>query len=179
MHPRTAELTGFLADCHATFAAAVNGVAPGHREQRPEDGRWSIAEIVDHVAVVDRRLERLLAAAIAAAGPDGPGPESDSGAVIPAFDTRRLTDRTRRVTSTEASRPRPDVSDADAMAAWRTATDAFDRFVAGTNGLALGTLHLPHPVFGRLDGYQWIIFAGAHELRHAEQVREVDAALRG
>ena len=36
-----------------------------------------------------------------------------------------------------------------------------------------------HHVFGELDLYQWVLFAGFHERRHTEQLREVAAALRG
>ena len=36
----------------------------------------------------------------------------------------------------------------------------------------------PHPVFGALDMYQWLLFVGAHEGRHADQIREIGEALR-
>jgi hypothetical protein len=36
---------------------------------------------------------------------------------------------------------------------------------------------LPHPALGVLDGYQWLAFVGTHELRHANQIREIGEAL--
>lgn len=43
------------------------------------------------------------------------------------------------------------------------------------DGLAFsGVLH-PHPIFGMLDLYEWVHFIGAHDRRHAEQVRELAA----
>jgi hypothetical protein len=36
----------------------------------------------------------------------------------------------------------------------------------------------PHPRFGPLTGYQWIAFSGAHEARHAAQIREIAEQLR-
>jgi hypothetical protein len=45
------------------------------------------------------------------------------------------------------------------------------------DGLALGTVYHPHPQFGPLSLYQWIAFVGAHEGRHAAQIRETGEAL--
>ena len=32
-----------------------------------------------------------------------------------------------------------------------------------------------HPVFGPLDGYQWLLLLSAHSARHTEQIEEVKA----
>jgi hypothetical protein len=36
---------------------------------------------------------------------------------------------------------------------------------------------VPHPALGDQNLYQWIAFVGAHESRHAAQIREIAAAL--
>ena len=41
------------------------------------------------------------------------------------------------------------------------------------NGLAIGQIELPHPRFGLLNAYQWVLFLGAHERRHTAQIREI------
>ncbi len=41
------------------------------------------------------------------------------------------------------------------------------------DGLALGNFSYPHPMFGPLDLYQWLVFVGLHESRHACQIREL------
>jgi hypothetical protein len=43
--------------------------------------------------------------------------------------------------------------------------------VAG-DGLELGAVTHPHPRFGVFSIYDWMAFLGAHEVRHAEQMRE-------
>ncbi len=45
------------------------------------------------------------------------------------------------------------------------------------DGLAIGTLSLPHPLFGPLTAYHWLAFVGAHEARHAAQIREIALVL--
>ena len=39
------------------------------------------------------------------------------------------------------------------------------------SGLALGAVSHPHPLFGPLNGYQWILVIAMHERRHAAQIR--------
>ena len=41
------------------------------------------------------------------------------------------------------------------------------------DGLAIGEVTAPHPFLGSLNLYQWLIFLGAHEARHAAQIREI------
>ncbi len=36
---------------------------------------------------------------------------------------------------------------------------------------------MPHRIFGEMNFYQWIVFAGSHEARHAAQVAEIGATL--
>ena len=38
------------------------------------------------------------------------------------------------------------------------------------SGLALGTVSYPHPLFGPLNGYQWILVISMHERRHVAQI---------
>jgi hypothetical protein len=39
----------------------------------------------------------------------------------------------------------------------------------------LSQLHAPHPAFGRLNMYQWILFIGPLELRHLHQIEREPA----
>ena len=45
------------------------------------------------------------------------------------------------------------------------------------DGVALGGITFPHPLFGPLSLYQWFGFIAAHGARHAAQIREAAASL--
>jgi hypothetical protein len=45
------------------------------------------------------------------------------------------------------------------------------------DGLALGEISYAHPLLGRLTIYQWLLFLGQHEARHADQIREIAGRL--
>ena len=172
MHPRTAELLAYLDEADAALRAAYDAVPAERRAERPTPDRWSPAEVVHHLAIVERRVAQRIAALVeeARALPA----ETDASPVLPTLTARRLVDRTRRIVAGEASQPR----DTEAGRAWADLDEtrrALKEIVAGADGLALGQVHAPHPALGDISGYEWIAFVGAHEARHAAQIRE-DAA---
>ena len=73
--------------------------------------------------------------------------------------------------------PRGDLSAAEGLAALETSRRELLSAVAEGDGLALGTVTYPHPLLGDLNLYQWILFVGQHEARHAGQIREIAAHL--
>jgi hypothetical protein len=174
-HPRIQELLDHLTASRADLRAAVETVAPEMRERRPAPDRWSVAEILEHLSIVEARVADRLTATLAAARIGGLGPELETTPVMPTVDMRKLLDRANTRAAPEALHPHG--------MAWAAAWEALDRsrerfceVVQSGDGLALGTLTMPHPALGELTLYQWIGTVGGHEARHAAQIREIGAA---
>jgi hypothetical protein len=169
MHPRIAELIEYVDTQTAALRAAYDAVPPDRRGTRPAAGRWSAAEVVNHLAIVERRLTQRLSSLIeqARALPV----ETETTSVLATGLAVRAVDRTRRFVTSEASEPR----DADPTRVWDDFAAAHRdlmNVVATGDGLALGGVSAPHPALGELSAYDWIAFVGAHAARHAEQIRE-------
>jgi hypothetical protein len=175
VHPRTEELLAYLDDCAAEFDAAWNAVAPADRARKPGADAWSPAQIVEHVGTLERLVAGLLGKRVAEARQAGLPAETDTGSVLDSVNRARIVDRARKVVAGEAVRPAVDTDPARAVTAWREGHSALLALVRTADGLALGTLSHPHPALGVINFYQWIVFSGAHELRHAEQLREAAA----
>jgi hypothetical protein len=176
MHPRTTELLDHLDAWRAELRGAVEAVPPALRERRPTPESWTVAEVVEHLAVVQEGIAGLVAHLIAKHRAALP-PEEGTAPVVPTLDVRRVLDRRRRIEARENVRPSGTL---DAAAAWERlerGTPALRDAVRAGDGLAIGALAANHPALGRLDLYQWIVFVGAHEGRHAAQIREIGAAL--
>jgi hypothetical protein len=168
MHARLTELLAYVHAQTNDLRKAYDAVPPERRTVRPEPDRWSPAEIVHHLVIVDRRINQRLKGLIeeARALP----PESD-GASILSDVAQRVSVRDRRFKTSEASEPR----DTDPERIWGDLADArreLEEVVASADGLALGKVFAPHPALGSLCGYDWLAFVGAHAARHAEQIRE-------
>lgn len=177
MQPRIQEVLTYLDTQRAALERAVAAVPPPLRDRRPAADRWSVAEVLEHLALVEARIAQVIDDRLTAARRDGLGPERENTPVVPTLDVAGLLDRSRRITAQEASQPRGNLSaDAawDALAKRRSATRAM---VVAADGLALGDVKSSHPRIGDLDLYQWLVFLGGHEARHTAQIREIAGTL--
>lgn len=170
--PRVDELIAQLSASRKILYDAVNSVRPELRGMRPGEDRWSVAEILEHLIRVETAIAGLVRAAAAS---EDPVPEEEFNSV----GREVVLDRSTKVQSTEGSRPTGTLGWTEALAGLASSRRAMEGAVrlAGVAGLA--RMRAPHPLFGVLDGEGWVSFVGSHEERHAEQVREVGAALAG
>ena len=180
MHPRTEELLRHLDANRVVLRAAVAAVPSPLRETRPAPDRWSVAEVLEHLARVEEQLTRLLTAKLSeahAAGTLGPEPSTDP--VVDARAHRIVLDRRTLVTASDRVLPRGELDSTAALAKLETARDRLRELLIAHDGLAIATVSHPHPVLGPIDGYQWFAFVGSHEARHAAQIQEAGAVLSG
>jgi len=178
MHPRIEEVLGYLDTCRNELSEAVNLVPASMRERQPGPDRWSVAQVLDHLTMIDRRVGIGLKKWIAEARAANLGTETETSSVVNTIPVSSIKDRSRRVNAPEAIRPSTEVSAAAAWVALESAReDLRSAFIAG-DGLALTEVIQPHPVLGPINIYQWVLFVGSHEARHADQVREIASELR-
>jgi hypothetical protein len=170
MHAITRELLAYLDEQRSVLKAAFESVPPEIRDRPPAPERWSPANVVEHLAIVETRISKLLSERIEEARAGLP-PETRVDPILPTIDYQRMYDRSTRVKAPEPVIP----TGLNAAAAWNALEDASSKMRAllvANDGLALSSVTHPHPRFGLLSVYQWVAFLGAHEVRHAEQIRE-------
>jgi hypothetical protein len=177
MHTRIQELVDHLARERQVLADALAEVPPDRVTERPAADRWSAAEILEHLVIVERRIGGALAREVDAASAVGLAAESDDSPVASMLDVARYSSRAERVVASPQSQP---TAGRPIDESWRDLQQAradLRATLAAASGLALATLDWPHPRLSALNGYQWMLFLGAHEARHADQIREVAAQL--
>jgi hypothetical protein len=158
-----------LAADREALRVAVGRVAPALRGQRPAPDRWSVAEILEHLAMVEERSMALLAPRVA----DAPLREAEAVVVRMPEVRQAVVDRSRRVAAPEFITP---TGSLDSEAAWAALTSSRSRLLdvmEEAKGRDLSTVTRAHPVLGQIDGYQWLSSIGAHEARHTAQIIEV------
>ncbi|MCU1265279.1 MAG: DinB-like domain protein [Acidobacteria bacterium] len=173
MHPRTQEVIEYLDTTRSDLSSAVAGVSSDRRDERPAPERWSVAEVLEHLAIIEGRVTQLISGKLAAAKAAGLGNETETSPVLDTIDRARILDRSRRATAPDMVKPR---SEQDAAAAWLALQQnraELRATVLANDGLALGEVTHEHPVLGMINLYQWLIFVGAHEARHTAQIREI------
>src|SRR5262245_39621406 len=139
MHPRIQELFNYCDDQRRGLRAAFDAVRPAFREQAPAPNRWSVANVIEHLALMENRLADRFSARIADARTDGLGVETSADSILSTLDLTAVQNRTSRRTAPDPLQP----TGLNASAAWRAledATVAFRTAVSEADGLALGTL---------------------------------------
>ena len=178
MHCRSEEVLAYLDQTRAELRAAVDSVPSNARNTKPGADQWSVSQVLDHLAIVHGRVAKAISRWIAEAQAAGVGPETSTGSLLNTIPTERILDRSRKVEAPDAIGPRSDV---DAETAWAELEQAREKlraaFLSG-DGLALETVIQPHPVLGPINMYQWTLFNGSHEARHALQIREIGEKLK-
>jgi hypothetical protein len=136
---------------------------------KPAPDRWSAVENVEHLALLGGRLKTMLANIenMAPAAPDRPVQEID------ALLLATVADRSTKVKAPEPALPTGRWTPAAALEQYRAVCDELAE-IARTSTV-LRQHAVPHPLFGPMDGYQWVLAAGAHSDRHNQQIMEVKA----
>jgi hypothetical protein len=177
MHPRISELVAFIEAQREQLRATVASIPETKYAAPPANGGWSILGVLEHVAITEARITKGFQREVSAARAAGASLETDDAPILKNLDVKMFLDRTRRIEAPPPVHPKLEM---DLAAAW----DALDRSRAGmhqaiadADGLALGALSMPHPFFGPMDLYTWIALVGAHDARHADQIREIGSSL--
>ena len=134
--------------------------------------RWSVGEVVEHLALAESFLFDLQQKAVA-----GPAASAEQRAATKGKDEvimKAIPDRTKKAQAPEPLQPTARLgSRAEILAAFkerRAKTIAY----ASTTKEDLRSRVGDSPI-GPVDAYQWLLFSAAHSERHLAQLREVKA----
>lgn len=151
-----------VADLYAAADRFLRTVRVGPTQwQSAASGGWSPSQITEHVAISCDNIARLLCGPLAA-NPIERGATGVLDVEIPYLFYRG--DEPPNVATPTGTWTDPDE-------ATRRLTASVDAIVtwARDTSLDLRTVGVRHPVFGVLDGMQWLLFAAAHVERHRAQ----------
>jgi DinB superfamily len=151
----------------AAFCGAADEIPSEKWAVQPGPARWSAAEVVAHLVVVERAIV-------------GKADRIAQKAPLPVSRVKRMhlpmwlaEARLIRLKS-----PVPlDASILDGkeamLATLRVAREHTFAFLSRTENRDLSAYHWPHPFLGMLGTYEWMEMLGAHQLRHMKQIREI------
>ncbi len=152
---------------------AVDGLSAAQLTFKPGADRWSIAECVEHIVLVERGLFRAVQQGIQQAA----DPEKRSDIKISDVDLVKATrGRSRHIAAPAPFMPTGKYGDTTATMALfdevRAADIDFAQHVDGD----LRTHYFDHFIIGWLDLYQVLLLIAAHGERHRKQIDDVKAA---
>jgi uncharacterized damage-inducible protein DinB len=177
MSHRLDELLDYLVRSVGTFDAAIATVPAERHDERPAADRWSVREVVEHVALVEAGISKSYRRWLDDARANGLPTDDETSPLLAQMRMDRVVDRSRRIEAPPFAVPTQHLSLTDSLAKISAARGELDRLARSADGLALGVITHNHPALGPLTLYEWLAFTAAHMERHAAQIREIGAQL--
>ncbi|MBL0169649.1 MAG: DinB family protein [Gemmatimonadaceae bacterium] len=172
LHPRVAEIIDALEQAHRELVDVLTAIPDARREAPSEDGRWSIAQHVEHLAIVEDGAGRLISKLIKQVQATGEQ-ETDESTMLRSLDRFQVWTVSRRIEAPEFVTPKESLSSSDALARLTASRSRMIDALQRASGLALASVLAPHPVVGPLNVYQWGLITAHHERRHIELIRAI------
>ncbi len=146
----------------------VAGLLPSQWNFRPTAESWSIAENVEHLVLIESRVQAIIRNMENAPEAISTARQIEMDAII----LREVPNRSIKLKAPEPLCPQGRWSGEQALQSFFAGRERTIQLLAAP--LLRGRVR-PHPLFGPWDGYQWLLAAGLHTERHMEQIREARA----
>jgi uncharacterized damage-inducible protein DinB len=162
----------YLDDSRDGVVQAVQGLSDAQWKFTPGPTRWSIAEVVEHLALIENFFLDDVCPELFKSPKSSPsaGGAKDTDRLI----LSKLSDRSTKYQAPDLAVPTGRWTPQEALRRFLAAREQTVGFLNTATDLRLHSVS--HPAFGPLDGYQWVLAVAAHSARHTQQILEVKAA---
>jgi hypothetical protein len=159
----------YLESTKKNIVEATRGLSPAQWNFKAGPDRWSIAEVMEHIAAAEDFIRGMIIEKAMKGGPPEPGRDLkkiDDGVVA------MITDRSHKAQSPEPLKPTNRFASPEGSVKHFLESRAqTEEFLNNTPDLRQHVTDSPLGV--KLDGYEWVLFLTAHSERHLKQIQEV------
>jgi hypothetical protein len=148
----------------------VRSLSASQLSFRPSPGVWSVAEIVEHLALVEPGMIRLAGSLTEKAGSNhrtAPAPFEVT------LDDGITTGASGKLVTRPEAVPAGNVPAGESLRTLRAIQTQLLDLRPRLEAVDVSSVRFPHRVLGDLTLGQWCAFIGAHEARHLGQIRSV------
>jgi uncharacterized damage-inducible protein DinB len=171
-----AEIFDDIDQTRARLFESVEGLSAGEQAFLPAPGKWSVAEILEHLSLVERVVARVVTRLLEKS--EAAGQTSETAPPFAPVSIAEFVERTRtqKLNAPESARP-AGAPVADSLSHLRDSRAALRDLRARVERADCASARIPHPVWGPLNLYQWLLFLGAHEARHLAQIEALKESM--
>ena len=151
---------------HERLVKTLNDVDPALLSKRPGENEWSVAQIVEHLCLVEVAVTKYLKSKL-------DHPPAKVSFLKKLLPMRIVSLRMKRLQAPKYVQPATDLPAIDEL------LEKFDAQRAKTKEICikegperLSQVCLKHPYFGDMDGAAAVSMVAFHEQRHLKQIRE-------
>ncbi len=161
-------VAAYLTETRENLLRTASSLSPTQLQYKPAPDRWSVAECLEHIVVVENLILGNINNSLQQAPGSSASSFGDDGL------RQMVVDRSTRVKGPDRLMPSGRWPQEQLLGEFEATRKRTGDFVAATNA-PLRQFGFPHPMFGHLDCYQWLLLAAEHGERHRAQAEEVMA----
>ena len=168
------ELVDRISHNREKLLQSVSGLSDAQLNHKSDGNAWSVSDVLNHVSLVDEANAKLTSNMLKRARADNLPPDpSPDGSELHSMDDVFARMGTSKFQAPEFVAPHSHSSVEASLARLNASRERMLANVEQLDGFDLSGLTYPHPFAGPLNTYQWVLMAGAHEHRHAEQINRI------
>ena len=155
----------------------VSGSSQSEFDFRPLPDQWSIGEILHHLSIIENQITHVVAKKIQRAERMGLTPDPSGESILHSLDQFAIETTPQKITSPQFAVPTKGKKKEDLLEELKKSRAALIEKLNKAHAFDLSRLQFPHPVLGRLNMYQWILYVGKREERHIHQIERLRSAM--
>ena len=140
----------------------------------PEGEKWTIANFVEHIAIVEDGMTKISAKLLTQA--QNEGKTADGSAKLSAGFAQKAADSVNvKFEAPERVNPTGTRTIAESLAKMEENRKRLDEIRPLFESVECSNFTFPHPAFGELTAHEWLALIGGHESRHLRQLKSIIA----
>lgn len=138
----------------------------------PEEGKWTIAQLVEHIATVEDGMTRICRKLLNEAKETG---KTSDGSVSISEDFLRKAEGSRetKLQAPEMVHPKSNLTIAESLLKMEENRKRLNELRPLFESVECSDHKFPHPAFGALTAHEWLALVGGHEARHIAQIKRI------
>lgn len=137
-----------------------------------EGEKWTIAHIIEHVAIVQDGMSKILAKLLKNA--QSAGKTSDGAARLSEnFMQKAAAARDLKLEAPEQVRPKGNQTIAESLQKMDETQRRLEELQPLFESIECSDFKFPHPFMGDLTAHEWLALVGGHEARHLRQIENI------
>jgi hypothetical protein len=157
--------------------AEAGQISEAESQHAAEGEGWTLAQVFEHLALVDEGMTRICTRLLRQAKADGLTGDGRPPSLRSLLE-RRGHYETAKLEAPDIVVPRRGLAIADSLARLQDSRRRMEELRELFDTLDTSVHKFPHPYLGELSAAEWLALAGNHEARHLRQIRRIRAAIQ-
>lgn len=157
---------------HEKLVETVSNLTDEQANRLPDGEKWTIANMVEHIAIVQDGMTRISGKLLTKA--QSAGKTSDGSLILSeSFAQKTAAARTQKLQSPDIAHPTGTQTIAASLAKMQETRAKLEDLRPLFESVECSDYKFPHPLMGDLTAHEWLALIGGHAARHLRQIENL------